>query len=440
MKQLLLFFSLSIIVLEAASQFPINLHIVPHTHNDLGWLETVESYYLGTNTRGCVECILDNITQALSENPNRRFSYVEIGYFRIWWSQQTPETQQKFIQLHQNGQIEFLNAGVVMNDEGAAYYDDIIEQMTKGLRYVQETFNQTVQTAWHIDPFGHSAAQASIFSQMGFNSWFIERIDYQDKDNRILNSNLETIWKPHTFSDINYILTHVNYMDYYKAPLNWCIDVICFTDSTPFDAMQRMFKYATWVQNQTNFYGSNQIIHHVGGDFEWSKDANSTFQGLEVIIDFFNAHQEFKINPFFSTPRNYTDNLYDDFLKQKISPLTKNDDFMPYADVPHAFWTGYYTSRASFKREVRVAGQRLQTIKKLLTKVLLQKPNYSKISYSDFAISLDQYEEVNAIMQHHDAVAGTATENVTVNYLNMLDCGTNQINQVIINMINLLNL
>ena len=65
-----------------------------------------------------------------------------------------------------------------MNDEACSYYDDIIEQMTLGHRFIKKTFNRTVNVGWHIDPFGHSATQARLFSEMGFDSWFFERIDF----------------------------------------------------------------------------------------------------------------------------------------------------------------------------------------------------------------------------------------------------------------------
>ena len=41
----------------------INVHVVPHTHDDVGWLKTVDQYYYGSNKRqqdASVQYILGN--------------------------------------------------------------------------------------------------------------------------------------------------------------------------------------------------------------------------------------------------------------------------------------------------------------------------------------------------------------------------------------------
>lgn len=55
-----------------------------------------------------------------------------------------------------------------MNDEAAAHYGAIVDQMTLGLRFLQDTFGDDgrPRVAWHIDPFGHSREQASLFAQV----------------------------------------------------------------------------------------------------------------------------------------------------------------------------------------------------------------------------------------------------------------------------------
>ena len=52
-------------------------------------------------------------------------------------------------------------------------------------------------SAWQIDPFGHSATQASELSSPigGFSSLFFGRIDYQDRALRENTSSLEMIWR-----------------------------------------------------------------------------------------------------------------------------------------------------------------------------------------------------------------------------------------------------
>ncbi len=45
--------------------------------------------------------------------------------------------------------------------------------------------------------------------------------------------------------------------------------------------------------------------------------------------------------------------------------LSKIDDFFPYADDPHSFWTGYFTSRAAFKGYERYANNILQVTRQI---------------------------------------------------------------------------
>lgn len=56
----------------------------------------------------------------------------------------------------------------MMNDEATAHYGAIIDQMTLGLNFLEETFGEDGRplVAWHIDPFGHSREQASLFAQV----------------------------------------------------------------------------------------------------------------------------------------------------------------------------------------------------------------------------------------------------------------------------------
>lgn len=89
----------------------INVHLVPHSHDDVGWLKTVDQYYVGANNsiRGaCVQNVLDSVISALLEDKNRKFIYVEIAFFQRWWRQQSPALKIKVKELVNSGQLEFM--------------------------------------------------------------------------------------------------------------------------------------------------------------------------------------------------------------------------------------------------------------------------------------------------------------------------------------------
>ena len=72
-----------------------------------------------------------------------------------------------------------------MSDEATVYYEDFIDQMTIGLRWLKDTFDYVPDVAWHIDPFGHQSSSATLLNKMGFQTFFFARIDYQDKQKRL---------------------------------------------------------------------------------------------------------------------------------------------------------------------------------------------------------------------------------------------------------------
>lgn len=82
--------------------------------------------------------------------------------------------------------------------------------------------------AWQIDPFGHSREMASIFAQIGFDGFFLNRIDYQDHSIRRNSKALEFVWRgsPDNLGESSDIFTNVLFR-HYSAPSGLCFDTHC---------------------------------------------------------------------------------------------------------------------------------------------------------------------------------------------------------------------
>ena len=111
-----------------------------------------------------------------------------------------------------------------MNDEGASNYAAIVDQMSLGLRILNDTFVacSVSKVAWQIDPFGHSKEQANLFANMGFDG-----LDWRDKTQREHNKTLEMVWEAsQDLGEQSDLFTGVLY-DQYGPPPGFCWDLLC---------------------------------------------------------------------------------------------------------------------------------------------------------------------------------------------------------------------
>ena len=113
----------------------------------------------------------------LLKDEKRKFVFVEIKYFSMWYNSLSLKDQEAMHKIVNRGQVEFLIGGWSMNDEACTHYDEIINNFLIGHEFLRKTFNLTPRTSWQIDPFGHSAVNARIYKEMGFDNMFINRID-----------------------------------------------------------------------------------------------------------------------------------------------------------------------------------------------------------------------------------------------------------------------
>ncbi|XP_045405914.1 lysosomal alpha-mannosidase isoform X2 [Lemur catta] len=406
----------------------LNVHLVAHTHDDVGWLKTVDQYYYGTKVdyqHAGVQYILDSVISALLADPTRRFIYVEIAFFSRWWHQQTNATQEIVRELVRQGRLEFANGGWVMNDEAATHYGAIVDQMTLGLRFLEDTFGNDgrPRVAWHIDPFGHSREQASLFSQMGFDGFFLGRLDYQDKLERKEMQEMEQLWRASASlrPPIADLFTGV-LPNMYNPPKHLCWDVLCVDgpvvedpQSPEYNAKDLVNYFLHLALLQSQHYRTNHTVMTMGSDFQY-ENANMWFKNLDKLIRLVNAQQAngSSVNVLYSTPACYLWELN----KANLTWSVKHDDFFPYADGPHMFWTGYFTSRPALKRYERLSYNFLQVCNQLEA---LAGPAANVGPYGSGNSA--PLNEAMAVLQHHDAVSGTSRQHVAYDYARQLAAG-----------------
>uniref|UniRef100_A0A8C1WCW0 Alpha-mannosidase n=1 Tax=Cyprinus carpio TaxID=7962 RepID=A0A8C1WCW0_CYPCA len=401
----------------------LNVHLVPHTHDDVGWLKTVDQYYYGDRNNiqhAGVQYILDSVIDQLQKDPARRFIYVETAFFYRWWKQQNQSTQRIVTQLVNEGRLEFINGGWCMSDEATTHYSAVIDQMTLGLRFLNDTFGECgrPRVAWHIDPFGHAREHASIFAQMGYDGFFFGRLDYQDKARRMKTKEMEMLWRASESltPPLADLFTGV-LPNGYNPPEGFCWDQSC--DDAPIrdDPDLEDYNVDEIVQKFLNagFYKANHIIMTMGSDFQY-ENANLWYKNMDKLIKYVNALQAkgSKVNVLYSTPSCYLQELN---LANLTWPL-KTDDFFPYADDAHDFWTGYFTSRPALKLYERLSNSRLQTCNQL---EVLGGPKSKSGPFGEG--DSDTMKRAMGVAQHHDAVSGTEKQHVAYDYARRLATG-----------------
>lgn len=256
----------------------LNVHIVPHTHDDVGWLKTVEQYYLGQNnsidTRGNVRGIITTVVQALLDNPSRTFSWVEIKFFVMWWTEQNDATKDSVRYLIANEQLIFLNGGWCMHDEAATHYMGMIDQTTLGHEFLWRELGVIPTVGWQLDPFGHSATQASLLTaRAGFDALYFGRIDYQDLELRHLTQECEGLWNASrnlVNSTIFWGLTG-SYEGNYGPPDGFWFDILADTEplvgANETRLLERLHTLLEYLRIQSDRTKGNHILLTMGSDF-----------------------------------------------------------------------------------------------------------------------------------------------------------------------------
>lgn len=189
---------------------------------------------------------------------------------------------------------------------------------------------------------------------MGFDGLFFGRLDYADKDKRLKEKSMEMMWKASdSLGQSSWLFTGALFNGY-GPPDGFCFDDLCGDEPIMDDPRlhdynkdQKIKDFIKAAQDQAKHYATNNIMMTMGSDFQYT-NAKVWFKNLDKLIKYVNelqAKEGSKVHAFYSTPSCYLKALNE----AGISWPSKTDDFFPYASDPHAYWTGYFTSRPALK-------------------------------------------------------------------------------------------
>nr|XP_039268766.1 alpha-mannosidase 2-like [Styela clava] len=414
----------------------LKIHLVPHSHNDPGWLKTYEDYF-----RSETRHILDNIVDYLGLDKRRRFIWAEMSYLSMWYDIADDGRKQKLKELIKSGQLEIVTGGWVMNDEANTHYFAMIDQMIEGHEWLARTFGVIPRTGWAIDPFGHTPTMAFLLKRMGLTNMLIQRVHYIVKRNFAEQKKLEFRWRQQwdggSSTDIN---CHMMPFYSYDVPHTCGPDpkICCQFDFGRLPGMRRTCPWGVQpkkitkdnvaerakmlldqYRKKSKLFATDTLLVILGDDFRYQKmdEVEGQFTNYATLFDYINSHPELNAEAKFSTLSEYFDAMLHDVGGSQNLP-SLSGDFFTYADRQDHYWSGYYTSRPFYKTQERNLEAHLRGAEILFSLALpVARESGIDPSFSNKLYPLLQYARQNlGLFQHHDGITGTSKDPVVKDY------------------------
>uniref|UniRef100_A0A182TH94 Alpha-mannosidase n=1 Tax=Anopheles melas TaxID=34690 RepID=A0A182TH94_9DIPT len=425
---------------------PLKIVVVPHSHNDPGWLKTFVNYFQSDSRQ-----ILNLAVTKMPEYGNMSFIWSEISFLQLWWDQAHPTKQRILKKLVQSGRLEITTGGWVMTDEANAHLYAMVDQLIEGHQWVKANLNITPKTGWSIDPFGHGSTVPYLLAASGFKGTIIQRIHYAWKQWFARHRYGDFLWTPYwknpsdggaSQARAHSMLTHNMPFDIYsikhscgphpficlnfdfrKIPGEYTEYSIKAQFITPENIEAKADLLMEQYSRTASLFPHNVALIPVGDDFRYNKEKEmeQQYTNYKKLIDYINEHRsKYNAEISFGTPVDYFNAIrerYDRF------PTLKGDFFV-YADIFNegrpAYWSGYFTTRPYYKILSRELEHNLRSLEILFT-IAFNRARQTGSSNA-FKIYEKNYEKMIlarrnlGLFQHHDAITGTSKANVMRDY------------------------
>ncbi|XP_033625276.1 alpha-mannosidase 2-like isoform X1 [Asterias rubens] len=421
---------------------PLRVFLIPHSHNDPGWIKTVDKYFHDQTVH-----ILDNMVIKLQEHSKMKFIWAEMSYLSMWWESTSQQNRDITKRLIDEGRLEIVTGGWVMNDEANTNYFAMIDQLIEGHEWLEAFLGVKPKSGWSIDPFGLTPTMAYLLQRMGFESMLIQRVHYAVKKYLAREKKLEFLWRqnwdhgsstdmfchmmpfysydvPHTCGPDPKICCQYDFKRLPGGRINcpWKIAPVPITD-------QNVAKKAEVLLDQyrkkSSLYKTNILLVPLGDDFRFDKPAewDQQYTNYQKLFEYMNGHENWNVQAQFGTLSDYFGAVIEQ-TKGRIGNQPQgfpvlSGDFFTYTDREKDYWSGYYTSRPFYKNMDRVLESHLRAAEIIYTVAATKarQMGVGKKFDEDSLIRMVTLARRNlALFQHHDAITGTAKDHVVVDY------------------------
>ncbi|XP_037548390.1 alpha-mannosidase 2 [Nematolebias whitei] len=421
---------------------PLELFLVPHSHNDPGWLKTFDGYYQDQTRH-----ILDNMLVKLGEDSRRKMIWAEVSYFSKWWSDIDDQKRAMVKRLVEAGQLELVTGGWVMADEANSHYFALLDQLMEGHQWLQTHLGVKPSSGWAIDPFGHSPSMTYLLKGAGLINMVVQRVHYAVKKHFAQQQTLEFLWRQswdsssrsdilcHMMPFYSYDVPHTCgpnpavccQFDFHRLPggrvfCPWRIPPQPITDQ---NVQDRALVLLDQYRQKSRLFRSSVLLVPLGDDFRYveSREWDAQFSNYQKLFDYFDRHPELHIKARFGTLADYFAALHRRLSSTGTSLPTLRGDFFTYADRDDHYWSGYFTSRPFYKRLDRTLESTLRAAEILFSITLAEIRRFRGDSHMFEGFpAREHFQHLTTgrrslgLFQHHDAVTGTARDPVVIDY------------------------
>ncbi|VDN06230.1 unnamed protein product [Thelazia callipaeda] len=417
-------------------QKQLEVIVVPHSHNDPGWIKTFEEYY-EVHTQN----ILNNMLTSLQKMDEMRFVYAEMSFFEKWWAEIDEKSREIVKQLLKSGKLEILTGGWVMPDEANSHYYAVISQLMEGHEWIQNHIGKDYKPKnhWSIDPFGLSPTIPYFMKMSNLSNGVVQRVHYSVKKYLAEKQELEFMWRQlwSGFSNTTDFTMHVMPFFSYDVPHTCgpdpkiccqfdfkrtaegglsCPWGIAAVDITNANIKKKAAVLYDQYRKKAQLFKTNVVLIPLGDDFRYDSkfEWNAQYENYIKLFKYMNAEKEWNVNARFGTLNDYFQLVHQRLHEDKTDLSVLSGDFFTYADRNDHYWSGYYTSRPFYKRLDRVLQHYVRTAEILysFTKIIQSERNIP----SRFFGLLVEARRWMSLFQHHDGVTGTSKTVVMDDY------------------------